>query len=217
MKSKKIYLVRHGQTDYNKKGIVQGSGIDAPLNEKGQQQASSFFQAYNHVAFDKIYISTLQRTQQSIQPFIDLGIPFEKLSGLNEIHWGEKEGKPFTKEDHDYYLSIIKGWENGQVELAIKGGESPVEVQNRQKQALQQILQNEDEQQILICMHGRAIRVFMCLLLNYHLKHMDIFPHNNLGLYKLNFTGYHFNVALTNDIDHLNGIANSSHNDSKIQ
>ncbi len=207
MKSKKIYLVRHGQTDYNKKGIVQGSGIDAPLNATGRQQASAFFNAYNHLPFDKIYISTLQRTQQSIQSFIDVGIPYEKLEGLNEIHWGSKEGKSFNKEDQAYYLQITKAWAEGDIDLAVDGGESPLDVQNRQQLALDRILENEEEEQILICMHGRAIRIFMCLLLNYDLKHMDTFPHANLGLYQINFTGSVFNIALLNDVRHLNGQA----------
>lgn len=40
---KDIYLIRHGETEYNRKGVVQGSGIDADLNELGQKQAAAFF------------------------------------------------------------------------------------------------------------------------------------------------------------------------------
>ena len=206
MKSKKIYLIRHGQTDFNKRGMVQGSGIDAPLNETGRQQANAFFKAYGDISFDKIYISTLQRTRQSVQPFLDLGIPHEKLGGLNEINWGEKEGMAISQEDHDYYLQMTAAWENGQVDLSIAGGESPLTVQNRQKVALEHILSNTEEKTVLICMHGRAIRILLCLLLNHHLKHMDTFPHSNLGLYKINYVGARFSVEWTNDTRHLNGI-----------
>ncbi|MFW5879460.1 MAG: histidine phosphatase family protein, partial [bacterium] len=61
---KTIYLIRHGQTDYNKKGIVQGSGIDASLNDLGRQQAEAFYDAYRNMPFDKIYISDLKRTKE---------------------------------------------------------------------------------------------------------------------------------------------------------
>ncbi|EJF08716.1 histidine phosphatase family protein, partial [Pontibacter sp. BAB1700] len=37
MSIKKIYLIRHGQTDFNLQGIVQGSGVDASLNELGRR------------------------------------------------------------------------------------------------------------------------------------------------------------------------------------
>ena len=206
MKSKKIYLIRHGQTEYNRKGMVQGSGIDAPLNDTGYQQAAAFFKAYRDISFDKIYISTLQRTKQSVQPFLDLGISHERLSGLNEINWGEKEGMPFSQKDHDYYLQVTSAWENGQVDLGIAGGESPLEVNARQKVAMDHILTRTEEKTILICMHGRAMRILLCHLLNYHLRYMDTFPHNNLGLYTINYSGRRFSIEWTNDTRHLNGI-----------
>src|ERR1700761_5213011 len=95
---KTLYIVRHGQTDLNKQGIVQGRGMDTNLNDEGRAQARQFFAAYKDVAFDKVYISTLKRTQQSIQQFIDLGIPFEKLAGLDELAWGILEGRASTPE-----------------------------------------------------------------------------------------------------------------------
>src|ERR1700739_461943 len=85
---KTLYIVRHGQTDLNKLGIVQGRGRDTDLNNEGRHQATQFFEAYKNVPFDKIYISILKRTQQSIQQFIDPGLPYEKLSGLDELAWG---------------------------------------------------------------------------------------------------------------------------------
>ena len=91
--TKKIYLTRHGQTDFNNQGIVQGSGVDSDLNETGKAQANALFKVYGHLKFDKVYISNLKRTQQSVQKFLDLNIPCEKLSGLNEISWGSREGK----------------------------------------------------------------------------------------------------------------------------
>jgi len=73
---KEIYLIRHGETAYNRLGVVQGSGIDAELNDLGKAQAQAFYEAYQHLPFQKIYISELQRTFQSVQAFIEAGIPF---------------------------------------------------------------------------------------------------------------------------------------------
>ncbi|MFM8834340.1 MAG: histidine phosphatase family protein, partial [Cytophagales bacterium] len=80
--TKKIYIIRHGQTDFNLRGIVQGSGVDSSLNDTGRAQANAFFQAYQHVDFDKIYTSKLVRTRESVQQFIGKGIPYEMLEGL---------------------------------------------------------------------------------------------------------------------------------------
>jgi bisphosphoglycerate-dependent phosphoglycerate mutase len=69
MSKKTIYLIRHGQTDFNKQGIVQGSGVDSSLNEEGHAQARKFYEAYHHINFDKIYVTELQRTHQTVAPF----------------------------------------------------------------------------------------------------------------------------------------------------
>lgn len=202
MKGKKIYLIRHGQTDYNLRGIVQGSGIDAPLNDTGKAQAEAFHKAYKTTAFDKVYTSTLQRAIQSVDGFIKQDIPHERLSGLNEISWGTREGTEITPEEDEYYYEVIKEWQSGNTSLPIEGGESPEMVQKRQKEALDQILQGEDEC-VLICMHGRAIRILLCLMLNYPLKYMDEFEHTNLCLYKISYTGNMFSIDWHNDTRHL--------------
>ncbi|HLS39123.1 MAG TPA: histidine phosphatase family protein, partial [Sphingobacterium bovisgrunnientis] len=59
---KTFYFIRHGQTDLNLKGIVQGRGVNTSLNDSGRKQADAFFNAYKHIPFDKIYTSTLVRT-----------------------------------------------------------------------------------------------------------------------------------------------------------
>ena len=145
MVRKKIYLVRHGQTDFNLRGVVQGSGIDAPLNQNGIAQALAFFEAYKHVPFDKVFFSGLQRTKQSIQSFIDLGLPFESVVELNEISWGKYEGLPMTPEENKYYLHMLEQWSAGNLDHAIEGGESPNMVVKRLKIGIERILSQDGE------------------------------------------------------------------------
>ena len=203
LKNKHIYLIRHGQTDYNLQGIVQGSGVDTSLNDTGRLQAKAFFEAYKDIPFDKIYASSLRRTVETIDPFIKKGIPFEQLPGLNEFSWGCKEGVPLTDENHEYYLQVTTDWQKGIYETCIEGGDNPLQVKARQEIALERIMANEDEQTILICMHGRAMRVLLCILLNYELSSMDFFPHTNTCLYHIVYTGSMFQVLKFNDISHL--------------
>ncbi|MFN6947098.1 MAG: histidine phosphatase family protein [Cytophagaceae bacterium] len=203
MNSKKIYLIRHGQTDYNLKGIVQGGRVDSDLNETGRAQAAAFFKKYKDTPFDKIYTSALKRTVQSVQSFIDKGIPYESYAGLNEISWGEKDGKIICAEDTEYYWTMLEAWGRGELDKCIEGGESPLDVQARLKVVMNIILKKENEEVILICMHGRAIRILLATLLNYDLKLMDMFHHTNLGLYVLEYSGLTFNLTLRNDSQHL--------------
>ena len=204
MKSKNIYILRHGQTDFNKKGVVQGSGIDAPLNETGRKQARAFYETYKDIRFDNIYASFLQRTHQTVQPFVEGGYSIKKVRGFNEINWGVHEGKSITPESHNYYANITKRWSEGEVHLPIEGGESPLEVQERVKDAADKVLSNGDIN-VLICMHGRAMRILLATLLGYPLSDMDIFPHHNTGLYQLEYDGKSFEVIKFNEHSHLNG------------
>src|SRR5476651_2236901 len=127
MINKTLYIVRHGQTGLNKKGIVQGRGLDTELNAEGRLQADLFYQSYKNVAFDKIYISELRRTQQSIQQFIDLGIPYQKLAGLDELAWGIYEGKESSTETKAAFLQVVRKWMAGELDFKFDGGESPNE------------------------------------------------------------------------------------------
>lgn len=200
---KKIYLTRHAQTDFNKNGIVQGSGVDSDLNDTGRRQAAAFFERYKEISFQKIYTSTLKRSIQSVSKFMDRGIPAEHLDGLKEIDWGKREAVPITVEENEYYLYVISQWRAGNTSLRIEGGESPEDLQAKQKQALDHILSHEDEREILICMHGRAMRIFLCLLLGYKLRYMDVFEHSNMCLYQLDYTGSMFALRRWNDVSHL--------------
>jgi broad specificity phosphatase PhoE len=203
LNSKKVYLIRHGQTDFNLRNIVQGSGVDTDLNERGRAQAKAFFDAYKHVAFDKVYTSVLKRSQQSVEGFVQMGIPHDALIGLNEISWGTKEGHRVTPEEDEYYHHMLREWQVGKTGLRIEGGESPEDVVKRMRPAVDYIMRHEEERTILICMHGRAIRILLTYLLNYPLSSMDMFTHENLCLYVLNFTGSMFNVERYNDRSHL--------------
>jgi broad specificity phosphatase PhoE len=207
MIQKTLYIIRHGQTDLNKQGIIQGRGVDTDLNDAGRKQGTAFFNAYKQVPFDKIYISELKRTQQTIQQFIDMGIPYQKLSGLDELAWGIHEGQPSTAENRAVFLKIMRDWLEGRLDSKFEGGESPNEVQARQKTALAEIMSHPYEKNVLICMHGRAMRLFLCLLTGVPLTKMDEFPHQNVVLYKVTFDGTRFEIVSFNNAEHLQNLA----------
>ncbi|MEN2282748.1 histidine phosphatase family protein [Algoriphagus sp. SE2] len=206
MNRKKIYLVRHGQTDFNLKGVVQGSGIDADINETGKKQAQLFFEAYKDIPFDHLYHTALIRTKQSIQGFLELGIPFEALPELNEISWGEYEGTPMTPNESQYYHHMLNQWKIGNLDYAIAGGESPNVVAARMIKGIEKIINGPGET-ILVCMHGRAMRIFLSLIMKHDLKHMDNYEHQNLCLYLLEEKGNGaFEILKRNDVGHLKAL-----------
>jgi broad specificity phosphatase PhoE len=200
---KKFYIIRHGETDLNKNGIVQGRGINSDLNQTGIAQSNAFFEMYQHIPFDKIYTSKLKRTHQTVAKFITKGITWEQLEGLDELAWGIYEGQKSTPQlRHDFEI-LIKNWNAGNFDIKTEGGESPNEVFARQQKAVKHILAQANEKTVLICMHGRAMRLLLCLLLEKPLSSMDDFPHQNTSLYILNYDGNKFDIEAFNDLEHL--------------
>lgn len=202
-KMKEIYIIRHGETELNKLGIVQGRGINSDLNETGRQQANAFFKRYQQVEFDAIYTSSLKRTHQTAQGFIDLGLTWEQHKGLDELAWGVWEGKPNTEAARHAFREMMEQWQGGNYEARFEQGESPNEVLARLQETIALIKSRVNEQRILICMHGRAMRLLLCYLLEKPLAEMGDFPHQNTTLYKLTFDGQRFTIVDFNNTEHL--------------
>ena len=207
MIQKELYIIRHGQTDHNAKGIIQGKGVNLSLNDKGRQQADAFFNAYKHVPFEIIYTSSLKRAQESASKFANLGIETQAFSELDEISWGDFEGAHVTHESDVEFKLLLDKWKSGDVHAKPSpSAESPFELQLRQKKFVEHLL-STPHKKILIATHGRFIRAFMCTLTGLPLSEMENFHHVNLCLYKVNLhdTGK-FEIELNCEQGHLQNI-----------
>ena len=205
MAKKIIYLIRHGETDFNRKGAVQGRGIDAGLNETGRKQARAFYEKYRHIPFQRVYISSLKRTYQTALGFIEAGIPFERFEGLDEISWGKAEGVTLEENGYEIFNALLERWRNGETFAAMEAGESPEEVAARQSEVIREILARKEEELVLLTMHGRAMRILLSSILGYPLHEMDRFEHTNTCLYILeyDYERGRFELILSNDISHI--------------
>lgn len=200
--SKELYLIRHGETEPNRNQIIQGSGLDASLNSRGKNQADLFYHQYHKTGFDWVYTSALKRTSESVQGFIKAGIPHTILPELNEISWGVKDGTKINPEEQNEYDCMLNAWKSGNLDLKFPGGESPNEVAQRLNIALDNLMAQQ-EAIILVCMHGRAMRILLCLLLELPLSEMEQFLHSNLCLYQLGWDGLRWQILVENDTTHL--------------
>lgn len=198
---RRLWIIRHGETDFNRQSLVQGRGINSPLNKLGQAQAAAFYEQYASVAFDHVFTSSLLRSQQTVAAFTEKGIATTALEGLDEFDWGKFEGETFGRFHHEY-RQLLSAWAAGDYAAKPLGGESPAEVAIRQKQALEIIL-HKPGNEFLICMHGRAMRLLLCLLCNRPIKEMEMFEHSNLSLYVLEEQTNGWEILKNNDTAHL--------------
>ena len=91
----KIYLTRHGQTDWNKQHLMQGRS-DLPLNETGRMQAGEIRRKLEGISFDAVYASCLKRAVTTAS--LISGYPEEEVrrdARINEVDFGACEGKRY--------------------------------------------------------------------------------------------------------------------------
>ena len=199
---KKIYFIRHGQTDYNKKMIIQGSGIDSDLNHTGRTQADQFYLAYQDIPFEVVLTSKLKRSIQTVQQFIDKPLPHESFKEINEIGWGVHEGVGGDPKLRDTYKWLINEWSTGNLDARVPEGESAAELINRCNR-FNDHLKTRTEETILVCTHGRTLRCLVTLLKGETMDKMEVYKHQNTGLYLFNYEDNSFSVEVENDSEHL--------------
>ena len=116
----KVYLVRHGQTEWNKKLTVRGR-IDSPLNEDGHREAEAIAEALKDKNIDAIYTSPLMRSIETAQPtakFFHLDIvPAE---GFIDISYGDWEGLTFNEVKEK--IEMIEEWGVKKMIIVVRGG-----------------------------------------------------------------------------------------------
>ena len=195
----KLYIIRHAETEYNKKGIIQGSEVDSDINDVGESQANSFYEYYKDINFDKIYVSDLKRTFQTIRRFTENGLSYEKLKEFNEISWGVNQGKSDDLED---YARLIDTWLAGNLDNKFEEGESPNEMSVRLVKGFNKVL-DDDHDTVLLCIHGRALRILLSKIIDNDLTKMDKYVHSNTGLYILEYKNGKYEILGSNLRNHL--------------
>ena len=195
----KLYIIRHAETEYNRKGIIQGSEVDSDINDIGESQANSFYEYYKDINFDKIYVSDLKRTFQTIRRFTENGSSYEKLKEFNEISWGVNQGKSDDLED---YAILIDTWLAGNLDNKFEEGESPNEMSERLVKGFDKVL-DDDHDTVLLCIHGRALRILLSKIIDNDLTKMDKYVHSNTGLYILEYKNGKYEILGSNLRNHL--------------
>ncbi|RKM61263.1 histidine phosphatase family protein [Butyrivibrio sp. CB08] len=149
----KIYLTRHGQTDYNKKRMMQGRS-DIPLNDVGIAQATARRQQLGDIKFDAVYSSPLVRAVKTASIIGDVSeeevITDERII---EANFGKYELM-------NYYgtgLKMMAYWSLPEIFPAPEGVETIKEMRARTASFIEELLQH-DYETVLVACHGGIIR-----------------------------------------------------------
>ncbi len=158
-----MWLVRHGETEWNRQGLYQGQ-VDTPLNETGLAQARSTAEklAAAGVTFDALYASPLCRARQTAEiSAARLGMEIRFDPRLMEIHQGAFEGKKYVHIMTDF-RTLFKNLSLPVVHRRAPGGESVAEVSSRMAEAANEIVRAHPGGRVLIFAHGLALATLLC-------------------------------------------------------
>ena len=160
---KKIYLFRHGETDWNVLQKMQGSK-DIELNEKGIQQAKQNAEFLKDFGIEHIYSSPLKRAYITGKTLADkIGVDIEIVDDLIEANFGKYEGmeKPKAKEEMGEENYENFSYSRGGLELSFPDGETKGEIRNRIFNAVNSICKTTKYNTIAIASHGFILREFL--------------------------------------------------------
>jgi len=201
-----IYLVRHGETDYNLNQIVQGRHIDCPLNDHGRFQATQLAKRFSDEHFDAIYSSTLCR---AIQTVAEVSTPHPEVPvflrrDLEEMNWGIFEGRPMDAAVRAMYNELNVEWCAGDTTRRVDGGESICDVQERALRVLYEMITRHHGRTLLVVTHGRFLRVLLASVLpRFGLTRMNEIKHANTGINLVVFRDGRFEDRMLNCTAHL--------------
>ncbi len=200
-----LYVARHGETDYNRRRLMQGQEVNAALNDKGQSQASSLADRFRALSLDALYSSPLVRAWETALKVGEAqGLAPIELEHVSEMSWGDLEGRPIASVK-PYLQDLARQWQSGDFGHAVGGGETILDVQKRAVLALEEIEASRSPGDVvLLVTHGRFLRVLLATALReFGLTRMEEFKHANTGVYRLDHGPSGYSLGLYNCTDHL--------------
>ena len=174
-----IYIIRHGETVWNAKKLLQGS-TDIELNENGRELAGITGQNLEKVAFDKIYSSPLIRAYETACLIRGhRNIPIIRDERLRELCFGSNEGKDFSKLLTDESNPFHYFFRQPELYRAPSDGETLEHICARASEFLTEVIEPQwrELERVMIVAHGAMNKALMC-----HIKQHGIDQYWSGGL-----------------------------------
>jgi broad specificity phosphatase PhoE len=202
MTTTSIYLVRHGQTAWNKEEIFRGRS-DIPLNETGLKEAELAGEYLRKKEIHVIYSSPLSRalqTAQKIGQFHNLEV--RPLDGMIDMSFGGWEGKSLEevreKDKERYQL-----WIEEPHRVKFPGGESLEEVRIRSMAALEEVIQKHPGKTLVLVSHRVINKVLICGILGIDNSHFWQIGQDTTAINLIQSKNGRYILSLLNETCHL--------------
>lgn len=197
-----VYLVRHGETEWNRKAMFQG-WTDVALSEEGRQQARLLARRLRGLSIDGIYASDLSRAVETAEIIAaDLKKPVAIRPELREICLGSWEGRCVFDVEREE-PELFRVWREQPHELSIPNWEGLSKAQDRLLAGIYKIVDSHPGETVLIVTHGAALRLIFMGLLGMPLQNYHRFRFYNTSFNEVIFDNGTPYILRMNDTCHL--------------
>lgn len=198
----KLYLIRHGETDWNRLEKCQGAS-DIPLNSNGISQAENLAYSLRDENFSAIYSSDLSRaitTANEVAKYHAAEVRIDER--FREMDQGDFEGLEF-KNLREKYGDVLKKWTEEPETLRIPGGETLSEVQDRAWKGIANLISLHNNESVLLVSHNMTIITLLCKFSKKSLLSFREFSVKESSKSVISCNNDIFEIELFNDISHL--------------
>ncbi len=202
----KIFLVRHGESEGNLGGTLQGCRLDTALTRRGRRQAEAIAVRLAEAEVDDVVASPMARARETAEICAaPHGLAVRLDLELVEFDWGVWTGLPLDDEMDRSVAELRAKWRSGDVDAAPPRGESPLRAGVRAARVLARLRDSGPKAPIVVA-HGRFNRVLMATLLGRDLARMDEIRQRNGSISAFEWDGEGPAAPLfLDDVSHLGG------------
>lgn len=198
----KLYLTRHGQTDWNTAGRYQGQS-DTPLNETGLHQAEQIAKRLSKETIHAIYSSDLSRAANTAQSIADFhALEIKKDSRWRELSFGDWEGMTY-QEMSASSPELFEAWMKDPLTISTPNGETLAQLAKRVKAAFNEIKREHKDQTVLVVAHSGSLQSLLSVTLGVDLNRYWQFRISQASLSEMNVYDDSVVLNLLNDISHF--------------
>jgi len=198
---KRIFLVRHGETDWNREGRFQGK-MDIPLNDLGREQAAAAAKALEGADIDRMVTSPLSRAEKTAEASSRKnGLEVEIHGGFREIDHGRWEGHT-VEEIEKLWPGMLGTWHSHPEKVIMPEGETLRDVQARAWAALEDVIAAPGNR-VAVFSHDAVIKVLLCRVLGCPLSSFWRFRIANGSITLIEGGGKGLSVSVVGDACHL--------------
>jgi len=201
----RVYLVRHGTTDWNKEEIFRGR-LDCKLNETGQAEARALAEYFRDIRLQAIYSSPLSRAMETAQAVAEAkALQVVPHPEFIDIDFGEWQGLPL-KEVREKYSELYRLWRERPEAIHFPGGENLARVRARAWEGLQKVIRENPDKTALILSHRVVTKVLICAVLGLDDSHFWHIKQDTTAVNCIEYNRGFFVTSLINDTCHLKSI-----------